>query len=615
MRGVVGAVATALGCSVGLGCGLDTLGRPDEPTTTAGSSETTIGDPTDDVTGTTSGATSTGGEAPKTDLPSGAAALALSFSRIKQFDFEWMPVAADGYKLFESEDVGATPVEIWAINDGKVSAVSKTMPLHLRAHASYFLQTCDPDCVDSESVAVMDSLAGAIGYIKAANVGAGDRFGFSVALSGDGETLAVGAPHEASVGPGSPGDDTLAGSGAVYVFTRGDGGWLQQQYLKAGHPGAGDNFGASVALSQDGHTLAVGAYLENGGAKGIDQPYDENATDAGAVYVLTRAGETWTQQAYVKASNTGADDRFGYSVDISADGDTLAVGAYGEASSAVGVGADQNDDAAPASGAVYVFTRAASTWSQQEYIKASNPGAEDQFGWSVALAGDMLAIGAHNEDSAAKGTNGTETNDNSPGSGAVYTFVRSGKVWVKQDYLKANNNGQGDNFGYDVALSGDGTTIAVGAPQEDGEKGDVGGSGAVYVFTRDGVWQQKEVLRAAAAGMNDIFGTSVALDEKGTYVVVGAPTEDSKATGVDGDAENDAATGSGAAYIFMRKADAWPQKAYLKAANTDPGDLFGVVVAVSGDGQTVAIGADHEQGGGGVLTDNTSVDAGVVYLF
>jgi hypothetical protein len=128
-----------------------------------------------------------------------------------------------------------------------------------------------------------------------------------------------------------------------------------------------DYFGVSVALSADGNTLAVGAHLRTA-TPPATKPTDNSAHNSGAVYVFTRSDSTWSQQAYVKASNTGANDRFGQSVALSGDGSTLAVGAYFE---------DGNSNLATDSGAVYVFTLSGSTWSQQAYVKASNTGAYD----------------------------------------------------------------------------------------------------------------------------------------------------------------------------------------------------------------------------------------------
>ncbi|WP_298213377.1 FG-GAP repeat protein, partial [Acidovorax sp.] len=222
-------------------------------------------------------------------------------------------------------------------------------------------------------------------------------------------------------------DNTATNAGAVYVFTRSASAWSQQAYVKASNTEAYDNFGTSVALSGDGNTLAVGAYLEDSSATSINgNQTDNTATNAGAVYVFTRSASTWSQQAYVKASNTGAGDGFGTSVALSGDGNTLAVGASGEGSNAQGIGGDHGNNAAGNSGAVYVFTRSASTWSQQAYVKASNTGVGDYFGYSVALSddGNTLAVPAWGEDSSATGINavGGQANDAAGNSGAVYVY-------------------------------------------------------------------------------------------------------------------------------------------------------------------------------------------------
>ncbi len=283
-------------------------------------------------------------------------------------------------------------------------------------------------------------------------------------------------------------------SGAVYVFTRTGTTWRQQAYVKASNTGGGDYFGTSVALSADGSTLAAGAYSEDSAATGISGDQTSHAAaDSGAVYVFTRTGTTWSQQAYVKASNTGGGDGFGISVALSADGSTLAVGACQEDSAATGINGDQTSDAAQTSGAVYVFTRTGATWSQQAYVKASNTGGGDVFGISVALSanGSTLAVGALGEDSAATGISGDQTSNAPPGSGAVYVFTRTGTTWRQQAYVKASNTGAIDIFGSSVALSADGSTLAVGACREDsaatGINGDqtsnaAGDSGAVYVY-------------------------------------------------------------------------------------------------------------------------------------
>src|SRR6478735_1625452 len=258
-------------------------------------------------------------------------------------------------------------------------------------------------------------------YLKASNTNAGDQFGVIMALSGD--TLAVGAQFEASNATGVNGDQTdnsAPQAGAVYVFTRANGVWTQQAYLKASNTEAGDQFGVIMALSGD--TLAVGAQFEASNATGVDahNESDNSAKDSGAVYVFTRTAGVWTQQAYLKASNTGEGDQFG--VNVALVGDTLAVGAYGEASNATGINGDETDDSRPQTGAVYVFTRVAGVWSQQAYVKASNTDAGDRFGEDVMLDGDTLEIGARFEASNATGINGDQSDNSAPNAGAVYVF-------------------------------------------------------------------------------------------------------------------------------------------------------------------------------------------------
>ncbi len=473
-------------------------------------------------------------------------------------------------------------------------------------------------------------------YIKASNTNADDRFGWSVALAADGNTLAVGAIYEASNATGVNGNqnnNSAGNAGAVYVFTRSGTSWSQQAYIKASNANAYDQFGISVALSADGNTLAVGAVWESSNATGVNGDQGNNdAGDAGAVYVFTRSGTSWSQQAYIKASNTNAYDEFGRSVALSADGNTLAVRAAGEDSDATGVNGDQANNGAANAGAVYVFTRSGTTWSQQAYIKASNTNAGDYFGVSVALSadGNTLAVGAIFEDSDATGVNGDQGNNDAGDAGAVYVFTRSGTTWSQQAYIKASNTNADDRFGGSaVALSADGNTLAVGAVREDsnatgvnGDQGnnDAGDAGALYVFTRSGTsWSQQAYIKASNTNANDEFGYSVALSADGNTLAVGAWVEDSNATGVNGDQDNNDAFAAGAVYVFTRSGTTWSQQDYIKASNTNAYDEFGVSVALSADGNTLAVGARLEDsnanGVNGDQGNNGAVDAGAVYVF
>ncbi|MDH5693441.1 MAG: FG-GAP repeat protein [Gammaproteobacteria bacterium] len=457
-------------------------------------------------------------------------------------------------------------------------------------------------------------------YLKALNADAFDVFGNSVAL--DGDTLVVGASNEqgdASSTADNPnnnipqGDDSSAG--AVYVFTRSNGVWSLQAYLKASNAGAEDGFGNSVALSGD--TLAVGAYYEGGDASSSAASPNDNAPFAGAVYVFTRSGTSWSQQAYLKASNAGAGDEFGRSVAL--EGDTLAVAAPQEDGDVNSTAASPNDNVQDA-GAVYIFTRTGTSWSQQAYLKASNAGTTlDRFGGSVALDGDTLAVGASGEDGDANST-AADPNDNGFNTGAVYVFTGSGTSWSQQAYLKASNAGGSDAFGGSVTLEGD--TLAVGASGEAGDadstaanpNDNASATGAVYVFTGSGAnWTQQAYLKASNAGASDRFGLSLALSGNtlavGTYIEAG----DADSTAAN---PNDNASSAGAVYLFTRSGANWSQQAYLKASNAETGDEFGLSVALSGD--TLAVGADGEDGDASSTAaspnDNAPL-AGAVYVF
>jgi hypothetical protein len=547
-------------------------------------------------------------------------ALSLTPTAIKTFHFSWTDVADETeYRLLEDPD-GATGYTQVATLAADTTSHDLEVFLPARVNARYILQACNSGgCEDSAPVYVSGTLAAAVGYVKASNTDASDSFGISVALSGDGTTLAVGARFEDSNATGINNDganNDATDSGAVYVFIRsGTGTWLQQAYVKASITVVGDRFGYDVALSVDGNTLAVGAYGE--------------ASFSGAVYVYTRSGTDWTQQAYVKASNTEANDGFGVRVALSDDGDTLAVGAVGEDSDATGINNDGSNNSAPGSGAVYVFTRSGTDWTQQAYVKASNTGADDVFGWSIALSsdGNTLAVAAYREGSNATGINQDGTNNDASNSGAVYVYTRSGTVWSQQAYIKASNTGSSDEFGYHIALSGDGDTLAVGAHFEgssvaginnDGTNNAAIKSGAVYVYTRSGTaWTQQAYVKASNTDANDEFGFSVALSGDGNTLAVGARYEDSNATGINGNQADNSAGARGAVYVYTRSGTAWTQQAYLKASN-DSG-YFGYSVALAGDGATLAVGATDERsnatGIGGDQNNTSAAGSGAVYLY
>ncbi len=313
---------------------------------------------------------------------------------------------------------------------------------------------------------------------------ANDTFGGNVALFGD--TAVIGAMRD---------DDKGDNSGSAYVFTRSGSDWNQQAKLTAADGAHGDAFGQSIALSGD--TLVIGA------------PHDgDQGDDSGSVYVFTWSGMVWKQQAKLTAADGAQGDVFGISVALS--GDTIVVGA------------DLNDEKALNAGAVYVYTRSGSSWSQQAKLTAADGAETDIFGVRVALSGDTALISARRDDDDVMGID----------AGSAYVFIRTGTTWHQQAKLTAHDGAADDRFGRSVALAGD--TALIGAMFQD-NKGD--NSGSAYVFTRSGnIWSHQAKLTAADGAADDVFGWSVAIF--GDTALIGATRNDDKGNE------------SGSAYVF-----------------------------------------------------------------
>lgn len=368
-----------------------------------------------------------------------------------------------------------------------------------------------------------------------------DQFGIAIAVDGD---AVVAGTYGADVG-------VNLFQGAAYAFTV-SGALAQQQIITAADGGALDYFGVAVAVS--GNTAVIAA------------AYDDIAgnTDQGAIYVYVRSGATWNLQQKLSAGDGAANDAFGSAVAIS--GDTIAVGAYSD-----DIGTNQNQ------GSVYIFARNGAAWSQQAKLVNGFGAAEDFFGWSVAISGNTLVIGAYRA--------GAPTH---PDQGVAFVFVRSGVTWASQALLTPTGAPDVARFGWSVAVSGN--TTVIGATYGEGSNF---GQGAAYVFARSGVtWSQQQKLTAADGALGDFFGHAVSLD--GETLVVSASGDD---VGANQD--------QGSAYVFVRNGAAWSQQQKLLAADGASTDLFGGAVALSGEGLVV----------GAYLDKIISVGEGSAYLF
>jgi len=576
-----------------------------------------------------------GGGAPV--LPAAPAANLAITTKLLQFSWTAVP-GATSYRLMRNADGMSGFTQVGGSLAAGATSASLEVPVHLIdwLNARYHIDACNAaGCTPSADLSSMSGYLQAAGYFKASNPGNGDNFGRTVALSRDGNTLAVGAPHEDSAAQtigGDQADNTANASGAVYVFARsGNSQWIQQAYVKAANGETNDSFGYTLALSGDGNTLLVSAPGEDSFATGVNgNGLDNTAGQAGAAYVFTRNAGTWSQQSYLKASNAEADDYFGYDVAVSADGNTVAVGAPGEDSSADGIDGQQLSNSAAQAGAVYLFSRSGGAWTQQAYVKSSFSGGTHMFGHDLRLsaAGDVLLVGATGEGSGATGVNGVQTNNNRPESGAAYVFRATNGVWSQEAYLKASRALTGIEFGGAVALSGDGNTIAVGARLEDSGATGIDGNqddtaatsaGAVYVFAHaGGAWAQQGYLKASNTDAHDLFGSALALNDDGSTLAVGAVQEASQTTGINGNQLDNSAIDSGAAYVFARNGSAWTQRSYLKPNYVTATDYFGYSLSLSGDGNTLAVGLFDDSAASGVngnANDDSLAGSGAVYLY
>ncbi len=319
---------------------------------------------------------------------------------------------------------------------------------------------------------------------------------------------------------------------AVYPVTI-DPTLTQQTKLTASDGAALDRFGQAVAMS--GATVVVGANTDDVGGN----------LDQGSAYVFVRSGNSWTQQAQLTAADGARDDHFGYSVAIS--GDTIVVGS------------NLDDASFFDQGSAYVFVRSGTTWTQQTRLTAADGASSDRFGSSVGISGETIVVGAP-----------LDAIGNTTLQGSAYVFVRSGTNWALQQKLTISDGAFGDQFGISVAINGD--TMVVGAY---GDTVTAAAQGSAYVFVREGtVWRLQQRLTALDGAASDQFGNAVAIS--GETIVVGAHVDDNTASD------------SGSAYVFVRSGTTWTQQQKLVASNGFFVQYFGTSVAISGE--TIVVG-------------------------
>ncbi len=382
--------------------------------------------------------------------------------------------------------------------------------------------------------------------LLASDGAANEYFGWSVAVSGD--TALVGAWGDS---------DSGLDSGSAILFERnqgGEGNWGQVTKLTASDGAAGDEFGASVAISGD--TVLVGAPRD-----------DDNGGSSGSAYIFERdqGGDgNWGQAAKLTASDGAAGDVFGISVSL--NGDTALVGA------------DYDDDNGTNSGSAYLFERyegGDGNWGETVKLNPSDGAALDRFGFSVAINGDTALVSAYLDD------------DNGGDSGSAYFFERDqggAGTWGETVKITASDGAGGEIFGFSVALSGDTALVGTIGDNDNGYE-----SGSAYIFERDqggaGNWGQVKKIIASDGNAGDLFGYSVVLS--GDTALVGAWGDDDN--GLD----------SGSAYLFERDlggGDNWGELAKVLASDGESPDNFGISVALNGNTALVGAWFDNDNG-------------------
>lgn len=535
--------------------------------------------------------------------PPAATALQVQVESTKNLRFDWPSV------------VGANSLALWVDPDGESGAQlpRELQPLapNAQSHAlsvflpealgaRYRLRACNvAGCSDSAWVGV-DDLNPAIGYLKASNAAAGDLSGWAIALSANGERVAIAALEEDGLVGGVNGIEDRGASnwntGAVYVFQRGASGWRQEARLKHSHPDWGDTFGSDLDLSDDGRVLLVGA--PNDDSPGSD-PGAGGLGDAGAAFVFERdeAGQ-WRQAAYLKPPVSRAEAQFGLHVALSGNGAWAAVNARGVTTMSA-----------------TMFRRTVAGWEFAASLPAGN-NADDRFAGrrlSLDREGLTLAVGV-----ATHSYPGHEVDPALPSGavqvGAVEIFGRGANdQWSLAARLRPTVAAPRMSFGWATALSADGGRLVVGAsPRE----WDVAFRGGAYVFDLlPGGWTQTAALLPSPGATSMRAGFAVDISGDGRSLVTTDVEEPGPGHGLEANAP---AMPVGGAVDWYREQDdgQWQLARRLKAPNNQPYLYFGWGVALSADGQTLAAGALGESGAAGTdMNDRSASFAGAAYLY
>jgi hypothetical protein len=354
-----------------------------------------------------------------------------------------------------------------------------------------------------------------------------DFFGQTVSISGG--VAVIGAYQD---------DDNGDNSGSAYVFETGR--YFDKEEKKLASDGKGsDNFGLAVSVSGD--VALIGAEGDN-----------DLGADAGTAFIFRHDGKSWVEEAKLIAPDGDSYDRFGGSVSVSGD---VAV-----------AGAIYDDDLGPQSGSAYIFRYSGSSWIVDIKLLASDGDTLDSFGYSVAVSGDVVVVGASLDD------------DQGENSGSAYVYRYDGTFWTEETKLIPSDGSAGDYFGYHVSVFGD--VVVISSVHDNNFEPN---SGSAYIFRYDGTsWVEEARINASDGETGDFFGHSLSI--WGDAVIIGAYADD------------DSGSESGSAYVFRYDGSAWNEEAKLHASDEVASDRFGYSVSLWGDAAVIGAYGDDDEG-------------------
>jgi hypothetical protein len=493
--------------------------------------------------------------------------------------------------MMEEYDDGITPSGVFLVNNGDAKTVSRSVTLSMNISSAVQMRFSNDGAVWSDweaysaaknwdfalgpqlqtvrgefksetgqVLSIADSIDPFIEETIVASDGhANDQFGGSketnywgtgVSISNDGKSMIVACSFDDISGK------TEQGSAYLYKWTGSN--WAETKFT-ADDGALNDYYAWSVAISGDGNRIAIGAMKDAAPNAG-----------QGSVYMYTYNGSTWEKIHFI-ASDGHSSDQYGVSISLSNTGNTLVVGSY----------ADDVSDVADNYGSVYFYRWNGASWSETKKM-ASDKNIYAQLGWHVSISGDGNTVIA-----GAPKANGLE-----PSSGAGYVYKWNGSDWIETKIF-ASDGKSTDFFGSSVAISKDGTTIAIGSPWDDINSNM--NQGSVYLYKWNGSNWVETKLTASDGLPEDWYGKSVSLSGDGTQLLVGSFLDDYTHSG------------QGTVYFYAWDGSTWNEE-IIRATDGAADDHFGYSVFISGDGGTYGITAPGSNVG-------SNADQGRIYLY